>query len=116
MTTQPAATLHGPMEISAEHPAFAGHFPKFPVLPGAVLIDAALSAIAAAHGLDLRQWHLASVKFLDMVRPGDVLSLEHGGPVNGSIRFTIRVADRKAVSGTLSHAPAQGDSACRTRP
>jgi 3-hydroxyacyl-[acyl-carrier-protein] dehydratase len=105
MTTQPAATLHGPMEISAEHPAFAGHFPKFPVLPGAVLIDAALNAIAAAHALDLRQWHLASVKFLDMVRPGDALSLEHGGPVNGSIRFSIRVADRKAVIGTLTQAP-----------
>jgi 3-hydroxyacyl-[acyl-carrier-protein] dehydratase len=104
------------MEISAEHPAFAGHFPKFPVLPGAVLLDAALNAIATARGLDLRQWHLASVKFLDMVRPGDALSLEHGGPLNGSIRFTIRVDDRKAVSGTLSHAPAQEDSACRTRP
>ncbi len=116
MTTQPAATLHGPMQISAEHPAFAGHFPKFPVLPGAVLIDVALNAIAAAHALDLRQWRLASVKFLDMVRPGDALSLEHGGPVNGSIRFSIRSADRKAVIGTLTHAPAPEDSACRTRP
>jgi 3-hydroxyacyl-[acyl-carrier-protein] dehydratase len=116
MTTPPAETLHGPLEIPAEHPAFTGHFPKFPVLPGAVLIDAALNAIAAAQGLDLRQWHIASVKFLDMVRPGDALSLEHGGPVNGSIRFTIRVADRKAVSGTLSRAPAPEDSACRTKP
>jgi 3-hydroxyacyl-[acyl-carrier-protein] dehydratase len=116
MTTQPAETLHGPLEIPAEHPSFAGHFPGFPVLPGAVLIDAALNAIAAAKGLDLRQWQLASVKFLDMVRPGDALSLEHGGPVNGSIRFTIRVADRKAVSGTLLHAPVLEDSACRTRP
>jgi 3-hydroxyacyl-[acyl-carrier-protein] dehydratase len=116
MTTQPAETLRGPIEISAEHPAFAGHFPKFPVLPGAVLIDAALNAIAAAHSLDLRQWQLSSVKFLDMVRPGDALSLEHGVPVNGSIRFSIRVADRKAVSGMLSRAPAQQDSACRTKP
>jgi len=51
-----------------------------------------------------------------MVRPGDALSLEHGGPVNGSIRFSIRSADRKAVIGTLTHAPAPEDSACRTRP
>jgi 3-hydroxymyristoyl/3-hydroxydecanoyl-(acyl carrier protein) dehydratase len=116
MTMQPAETLHGPLEISAEHPAYAGHFPGFPVLPGAVLIDAALNAIAASKRLDLRQWHLASVKFLDMVRPGDALFLEHGGPVNGSIRFTIRIADRKAVSGTLLHAQAMEDSACRTRP
>jgi 3-hydroxyacyl-[acyl-carrier-protein] dehydratase len=116
MTTQPAATLHGPLEISADHPAFAGHFPRFPVLPGAVLIDAALNVIAAAQHLDLRHWYLASVKFLDMVRPGEALSLEHGALVNGSIRFTIRVADRKAVSGVLSHSPAEEDSACRTRP
>ncbi len=30
------------LEISADHPAFAGHFPNFPVLPGAVLLDEAL--------------------------------------------------------------------------
>ena len=29
----------------ADHPSFAGHFPKFPVLPGAVLLDEALQAI-----------------------------------------------------------------------
>jgi 3-hydroxyacyl-[acyl-carrier-protein] dehydratase len=110
MTMHSAAT-HGPLEISAEHPAFAGHFPKFPVLPGAVLIDAALAALADAHGLDLTQWNLASVKFHDMVRPGDAVSLEHGAPVDGLIRFTIRVAERKAVSGTLAQASSAESSA-----
>ena len=46
------------LEISADHPAFAGHFPSFPVLPGAVLIDEALLVIEQACGIDLTQWHI----------------------------------------------------------
>ena len=39
--------------IAPDHPAFAGHFPGTPILPGVVLLDSALQAIAAATGLVL---------------------------------------------------------------
>jgi 3-hydroxymyristoyl/3-hydroxydecanoyl-(acyl carrier protein) dehydratase len=101
MSAQAAASMHGPIEIPEDHPAFAGHFPTFPVLPGAVLLDEALQVIQRARGIDLAQWQIASAKFLDVVRPGDTLHLEHDAPHGGLIRFTIRAADRMVASGSL---------------
>jgi 3-hydroxyacyl-[acyl-carrier-protein] dehydratase len=97
-----AASVHSPIEIPEDHPSFAGHFPKFPVLPGAVLLDEALQAIQAARGIDLRNWRVASVKFLHVVRPGDAMRLEHAAPKSGVIRFTIHAASRLVASGTLA--------------
>jgi 3-hydroxyacyl-[acyl-carrier-protein] dehydratase len=90
------------IEIATDHPAFAGHFPGFPVLPGAVLLDEALRIIERERGIDLRQWQIAAAKFLDIVRPGDALMLEHDASAASLIRFSISVAERKVASGTLS--------------
>jgi 3-hydroxyacyl-[acyl-carrier-protein] dehydratase len=89
------------LSIPADHPVFAGHFPAFPVLPGAVLLDEVLSAIELARQIDLRTWHIVSAKFLGAVRPRDTLILEHESPAKGLIHFAIRVAERKVASGTL---------------
>ncbi len=89
------------LRIAADHPSFAGHFPAFPVLPGAVLLDEMLQAMEQARGIDLKSWRISSAKFLDAVRPGDSLILEHEVCAPGSIRFTIRVDDRKVAGGTL---------------
>jgi 3-hydroxymyristoyl/3-hydroxydecanoyl-(acyl carrier protein) dehydratase len=90
------------LEIAADHPAFAGHFPGMPILPGAVLLDEALRVLARNLALDLTQWQIASVKFLDSVRPGESLIMEHSTAAHGSVRFTVRVADRTALAGTLT--------------
>ena len=37
----------------AHHPSFPGHFPNFPVLPGAVLLDEVLQIMQRARGIDL---------------------------------------------------------------
>jgi 3-hydroxyacyl-[acyl-carrier-protein] dehydratase len=97
--------MHTALHIAADHPSYAGHFPGFPVLPGAVLLDETLRAIASARGIDLAAWQISSAKFLDGVRPGDRLVLEHDAPAAGSIRFAIHAGNRKVVSGTLSTAP-----------
>ena len=90
------------LDIAADHPSFAGHFPRFPVLPGAVLLDEALRAIAQERGLDLTQWQIASAKFLGAIRPGDALCLQHAAAADGSVRFTICVSNRRVVTGALS--------------
>jgi 3-hydroxyacyl-[acyl-carrier-protein] dehydratase len=92
------------LHVPTDHPAFAGHFPVFPVLPGAILLDEMLNAIALARGIDLRRWHIGSAKFLEPVRPGDNLVLEHDAPSPGLIHFTIRAETRKVTSGTLHEA------------
>lgn len=91
------------LEIAADHPAYAGHFPSFPVLPGAVLLDAVLAAMQQERGIDITAWQIASAKFLAAVRPGDLLAVEHETPGLGTIRFTIRSHDRTVATGTLSH-------------
>jgi 3-hydroxyacyl-[acyl-carrier-protein] dehydratase len=98
------ATLYGEIKIARDHPSFAGHFPQFPVLPGALLLDEALQEIGRARGIDLAQWHIAAVKFLDVVTPGDVVRLEHSAASERQIRFSLRVAERTVCSGTLTHA------------
>jgi 3-hydroxyacyl-[acyl-carrier-protein] dehydratase len=92
------------IRIAPDHPSFAGHFPKFPVLPGAVLLDEMLKAIESARGIEITSWHIASAKFLGLVRPSDTLVLEHEAPAQGLIRFTIRVENRTVASGMLSNA------------
>jgi 3-hydroxyacyl-[acyl-carrier-protein] dehydratase len=94
------------MSIATEHPAYAGHFPNFPVLPGAVLLDEALRIIAGQRAIDVRRWRLASAKFLDAVRPGDALRVEFEATAPDAIRFTILAAGRKVVSGLLAGSPA----------
>ena len=94
--------MQSPIEVATDHPSFAGHFPTYPVLPGAFLLDAALQVIERERGIDLTQWYIASIKFLDVVRPGDALRLEHDARESSLIRFTVRVADRTVASGSLS--------------
>jgi 3-hydroxyacyl-[acyl-carrier-protein] dehydratase len=93
--------MHSALAIAADHPAFAGHFPAFPVMPGAVLLDEMLKAIELARGIDLKRWHIGSAKFFDAVRPLDTLLMEHDATAAGLIHFTIRVENRKVASGSL---------------
>jgi acyl dehydratase len=46
-------------------------------------------------------WTIATAKFLQPVRPGDALTLEHEALTNGAIRFAIRSAGRAVATGTL---------------
>jgi 3-hydroxymyristoyl/3-hydroxydecanoyl-(acyl carrier protein) dehydratase len=98
------------LPIPPDHPAYAGHFPGLPILPGAALLDEALFLIADHRSLDLKEWRLESAKFFSPVQPGDVLTLEHAAvrTVNAavktqSIRFSIRNGRSTVASGMLTH-------------
>jgi 3-hydroxymyristoyl/3-hydroxydecanoyl-(acyl carrier protein) dehydratase len=101
--TGAADCLRRQLPIAPDHAAYPGHFPGFPLLPGAVLLDEALCEIGRARQVDLREWRLGSVKFLGLVRPGDPLWLEHSAH-DGTIRFAITGAGRAVASGVLSRA------------
>jgi len=90
------------LEVAPDHPAFAGHFPGHPILPGVVLLSEALAAIEAATGLAPPQWSLSSCKFLVPVSPGTPLTLAHERLAAGGVRFEIRGAEGVVASGTLA--------------
>ena len=90
------------LRIAADHAAYAGHFPGFPILPGAALLDEALHEIEQSRGIDLARWQVASAKFLGTVRPGDELTLEHSASGNTTIRFVIRSPKGTVAAGTLA--------------
>ena len=87
--------------VPDDHPAFAGHFPGAPILPGVVLLDVALNVIAEAHQLALDHCEIGSVKFLSPVRGGDTLAFHHQRLASGTIQFEVRLSDTLAASGTL---------------
>jgi 3-hydroxymyristoyl/3-hydroxydecanoyl-(acyl carrier protein) dehydratase len=90
------------LQISPQHPAFAGHFPGTPIVPGALLLDEAVRALSEAAGLGTAQCEIAAAKFLSVVKPGEALSIEHERGNDGSIRFVIRTPDRTVASGRLT--------------
>ncbi|MES2993418.1 MAG: 3-hydroxyacyl-ACP dehydratase [Pseudomonadota bacterium] len=89
------------LTIANDHPAFAGHFPGDPLLPGVALLAEVLEAVldepalAAAVGAAPR---LGAVKFLAPVRPGARLAITlEPGP--RGLRFEVREGERLAASG-----------------
>lgn len=91
--------------VAPDHPALAGHFPGKPIVPGVLLLDAALQAIAAATGLALDRCEISSVKFLSPALPGDELAVQHSVLDSGAIRFDIVAGARKIVSGSIVASP-----------
>ncbi len=89
------------LPIPADHPAYDGHFPGAPILPGVVLLDAAMHALERASAAPVAHWQVLAAKFHSGVRPGDSLTLEYESLPNGSVRFAIRTAGQIAASGTL---------------
>jgi 3-hydroxymyristoyl/3-hydroxydecanoyl-(acyl carrier protein) dehydratase len=93
------------LPIAADHPAYAGHFPGTPVLPGVVLLDATLGALEKAGKGPAGHWEVSSAKFQSPVRPGEALTLHHETLSNGSIRFAIRANDRAVANGLIIPSP-----------
>ena len=92
--------MESALHVAADHPAYAGHFPGRPILPGVVVLAEALDAIARATGRPAEAWQLASVKFLQPVGPGTALVLAHSASGTG-LRFEVRAGERVIASGQL---------------
>ncbi len=91
------------LAIAADHPAFTGHFPGRPIVPGVVLIDEAARVLETVFNLDDCRWTLPNAKFLAPAAPGETLMLRWQAPnASGSISFVIERDGCAVASGTLS--------------
>jgi 3-hydroxymyristoyl/3-hydroxydecanoyl-(acyl carrier protein) dehydratase len=94
------------IDIAVDHPAFAGHFPGRPVLPGVALVAEAMEAAAAdpvlarAIGPAPR---LSVVKFLEPVGPGASLEIALRLEAR-TVAFSIGDAGRIVATGQFARA------------
>lgn len=61
--------------VPHDHPSLPGHFPGNPVVPGVVLLDQVLQAVAARHG-EPAALRIPQVKFVQPLRPGQDATIE----------------------------------------
>lgn len=92
-------------QVPAAHPAFAGHFPGRPILPGVVLLDRAIALAAARHALDPARLRLASAKFLGTVAPGETLRFALRETASGGTQVEVRSGERAIASMLFTHRP-----------
>jgi 3-hydroxyacyl-[acyl-carrier-protein] dehydratase len=93
------------LQIPPDHPAFAGHFPGTPIVPGVVLLDAAIHAASQLLGA-AGSCQVGSAKFLSAVGPGELLTITVDTTSTGGAHFEIMNGDRKVATGTLVWPPA----------
>lgn len=92
--------LHS-FRIPRDHPAFPGHFPGNPVVPGVLLLEQVVSFLEAANG-PLPAVRLPQVKFLQPLLPGQdaVLEVVLRGP--GRWRFRVLRGDVVLATGDIT--------------
>lgn len=89
------------LTVAPDHPAFAGHFPGQPILPGVVLLGWATHALAVALGGTVSPCDIVAAKFLQPVRPGTRLCLRHTQQAGTTWRFDFLAGDVPVATGTL---------------
>ena len=98
----PTGRVETPLDVAPDHPAYAGHFPGKPILPGVAILAEVLAAIEAATARGPQEWEVANAKFLVPVGPGTALTLIHESTETGGVRFEVRSADALVASGLLA--------------
>ncbi|HJW24459.1 MAG TPA: hypothetical protein VJ576_06125 [Rhodocyclaceae bacterium] len=88
--------------VPVDHPAFAGHFPGRPIVPGVVLVDRAILLASRFHDCQPGGLRLGSAKFLSPVGPGEVLQFSFQTTQSGALQFSVRAGDREVAAGSFS--------------
>jgi 3-hydroxymyristoyl/3-hydroxydecanoyl-(acyl carrier protein) dehydratase len=106
-----SATPERAIDIAVDHPAFDGHFPGQPLLPGVALLAEVLEAARA--DLALRNCigpapRLAVAKFLAPVRPGASLDIDFRLG-ESTLAWTVREGTRVVASGQFARQDRRGE-------
>lgn len=102
VSTASEADIVGVCQVSPTHPAFAGHFPGQPILPGVALLAEAMEVLLAHRpALARGEWAWEAVKFLAPVGPGAVLQVTWRPHPRGYV-FDVAQADTAVARGQLA--------------
>jgi 3-hydroxyacyl-[acyl-carrier-protein] dehydratase len=85
------------LRFPPDHPALAGHFPQRPIVPGVMLLDAALHAVDPVG----THWHVSSVKFHRPVRPDESMRLDCIPQLGGTVRVELHAAQGLVLSAAI---------------
>jgi len=89
--------------VPEDHPAFAGHFPGRPIVPGVVLLDRAIIFADRLLGNDPpAAWQIGNAKFFSPVGPGETLTYRLEIKASGAVAFNVRASGRDVASGSLT--------------
>ncbi|WP_366883361.1 3-hydroxyacyl-ACP dehydratase [Hydrogenophaga sp.] len=95
-------TAEATWAVPADHPAFAGHFPVRPIVPGVVLLDHAVLLAARMRGTpQATGWQIAQAKFFEPVGPSQALRFTLRTTPRGTVAFSVRCDGREVASGSL---------------
>jgi 3-hydroxyacyl-[acyl-carrier-protein] dehydratase len=89
--------------IRTDHPSLPGHFPGAPLVPGVVILDEVVAALA-----EWRQTSqlngIQSVKFLAPLKPEQLFTISFSvtNENTGEVSFCCRVEERVIVEGRLA--------------
>lgn len=98
--------------IAVDHPSLGGHFPGAPIVPGVVILDEVVAALAEwREGCQLTG--LRAVKFLLPLKPGQpfTICLTTAKNAETEVDFCCRVEGRMIVEGRLEISCVQSDMA-----
>jgi 3-hydroxyacyl-[acyl-carrier-protein] dehydratase len=95
------AAIECSWRVPADHPAFGGHFPNHPIVPGVVLLDRVVQLAQQARVGPVAGWQVTQVKFLSPCGPDDVLDFSVRDGARGGLAFSVRCGDREVAVGQL---------------
>lgn len=85
--------------IAAEDPCLVGHFPGNPIVPGVVVLERVIEAVAAQSGR--RVAGIQRCKFAGPLRPGEACAIEWA-PQDGALRFVCSGSGGVLARGLLT--------------
>ena len=90
------------VRFASDHPTAAGHVPGNPIIPGALLLDEVLKAVAETAGSS-SEVVIRAAKFFRPVRPGESVQLRWQPLADGTIKFECCMSDggNMAAAGRL---------------
>jgi len=87
--------------VGSDHPAIAGHFPGYPVVPGVVVLDEVIESLQELYERSLTVIGLPSVKLSSPLNPGEALTITVESEDSGCAMFVCRAGSRLIASGSI---------------